>query len=155
MNDPRTRKLLNPWQYQAMQGNYDSQLTPAAEASTSQFINNHARIIRAGGTVLGGTDEPLGLNVWALQPTIAGFVKWGFTPYEALRTVTALPAKVLGLESDLGTVQKGRLADLNIVRGNPLQDIHNAANVQMVMKNGRLYTVDELIGPYADVDLNG
>jgi Tol biopolymer transport system component len=155
MDDQRTRKLLNPWQYKAMQGNYDSQLTPAAEASTKQFINNHARILRAGGTVLGGTDEPLGLNVWALQPTIAGFVKWGFTPYEALRTVTALPAKVLGLESDLGTVQGGRLADLNIVRGNPLQDVHNAANVEMVMKNGRLYTVEELIGPYADVDLNG
>jgi Tol biopolymer transport system component len=155
MQDQRTRKLLNPWQYTAMQSQYDTELTTTEEASISQFVQNHARILRAGGTVLGGTDEPLGLNVWGLQPTLAGFVQWGFTPYEALLTVTALPAKVLGLESDLGTVQKGRLADLSFVQGNPLQDVHSAANVQMVMKNGRLYTRDELIGPYSEIDPNG
>jgi Tol biopolymer transport system component len=155
MDDARTRKLLNPWQYNAMRTQHDAKLTPTAEATIRQFVSDHARILRAGGTVLGGTDEPLGLNVWGLQPTIAGFVKWGFTPYEALRTVTALPAKVMGLEADLGTVQRGRLADLSFVRGNPLRDIHNAANVEMVMKNGHLYTVDELIAPYANVDLNG
>jgi Tol biopolymer transport system component len=155
MDDARTRKLLNPWQYNAMRSQHDSKLTRTAEAAIRQFVSDHALILRAGGTVLGGTDEPLGLNVWGLQPTLAGFVRWGFTPYEALRTVTALPAKVMGLESDLGTVQRGRLADLSFVRGNPLQDIHHAANVEMVMKNGRLYTVDELIAPYANVDLNG
>ena len=112
------------------------------------------RILRAGGIVIGGTDEPLGLNDWGLQPTIAGFVRFGFTPYEALRTVTALPAKVMGLEAGIGTVESGKLADLFLVRGNPLQDIHDAANVEMVMKNGRLHTVEQLIAPYADVDLN-
>jgi len=154
MEEPRTLKLLNPWQYKAMRANYDSKITPTAKASIRQFISDHVRIFRAGGIVLGGTDEPLGLNIWGLQPTIAGFVRWGFTPYEALRTVTALPAKVLGLESELGTVRPGRLADLNFVRGNPLEDIHAAANVQMVMKNGRLFTVEELIAPYANVELN-
>jgi imidazolonepropionase-like amidohydrolase len=112
------------------------------------------RILRGGGIILGGTDEPLGLNDWGLQPTLAGFVKFGFTPYEALRTVTALPAKVMGLEEDLGTVGRGRLADLCFVRGNPLEKIHDAFDVTMVMKNGRLYTRDELIEPYADVSLN-
>ncbi|MCW2879406.1 MAG: amidohydrolase [Sphaerisporangium sp.] len=155
MADPRTLKLLNPWQYNAMRNHYNSTLSPTAEASLRQFVSDHARILRAGGTVLGGTDEPLGLNVWGLQPTLAGFTRWGFTPYEALRTVTTLPAKVMGLESELGTVQRGRLADLSFVRGNPLQDIHHAANVAMVMKDGHLYTVDQLIAPYANVDLNG
>src|SRR5687767_8185748 len=58
--------------------------------------------------VLGGTDEPLGLNDWGLQPTLAGFVRFGFTPYEALLRVTALPAEVMGLESELGTVEPGK-----------------------------------------------
>jgi hypothetical protein len=59
-----------------------------------------------------------------------------------------------GVEHDLGTVERGKVADLCLVRGNPLQDIHDAINVEMVMKNGRLFTVDELIEPYADADLN-
>lgn len=154
LTDRRMLKLLNPWQYSALQNQYNTVLTPAEEASTRKFTENHVRVLRTGGIVLGGTDEPLGLNDWGLQPTIAGFVRFGFTPYEALRTVTALPAKVMGLESHLGTVQQGKIADLCFVRGNPLQEIHDAANVEMVMKNGRLYTIDELIAPYARVDLN-
>lgn len=155
MDDVRTKKLLNPWQYKAMQGDYDSETSATSAATMRQFVKDHVEVLRAGGTVLGGTDQPLGLNIWGLQPTIAGFVKYGFTPYEALRTVTALPPKVLGLESELGTVQSGRLADLNFVRGNPLEDINAAAAVQMVMKNGRLYTVAELVEPYQEADVNG
>ena len=154
LTDERMLKLLNPWQYSALRNQVNTVITPAEEASIRKFTENHVRILRAGGIVIGGTDEPLGLNDWGLQPTIAGFVRFGFTPYEALRTVTALPAKVMGLEADMGTVESGKLADLCLVRGNPLQDIHDAANVEMVMKNGRLHTVDELIAPYADVDLN-
>ena len=154
LDDPRMLKLLNPWQYSALQNQVNTVLTPADESSTRRFTQNHVRILRAGGIILGGTDEPLGLNDWGLQPTLAGFVRFGFTPYEALRTVTALPAKVMGLEDDLGTVEQGKVADLCLVRGNPLQDIHDAINVEMVMKNGRLFTVDELIEPYAGADLN-
>ena len=155
LTDPRMVKLLNPWQYSALQNQFNSEPTAAEQASARRFTENHVKILRAGGIVIGGTDEPLGLNDWGLQPTIAGFVEYGFTPYEALRTVTALPAMVMGLDAHLGTVKRGRLADLAFVRGNPLRDIHAAADVQMVMKNGRLFTVDELIGPYADADLNG
>jgi hypothetical protein len=154
LDDPRMLKLLNPWQYSALQNQVNTELTPADESSTRRFTQNHVRILRAGGIILGGTDEPLGLNDWGLQPTLAGFVRFGFTPYEALRTVTALPATVMGVEDDLGTVEQGKVADLCLLRGNPLQDIHDAINVEMVMKNGRLFTVDELIEPYADADLN-
>ncbi|WP_176731840.1 hypothetical protein [Micromonospora rhizosphaerae] len=76
-------------------------------------------------------------------------------PQSPLEPLVLLTEQAYLLESDLGAVQDGRLADLSFVRGNPLQDIHNGANVEMVMKNGRVYTIDELIGPYSDVDLNG
>jgi Tol biopolymer transport system component len=154
VTDQRMLKLLNPWQYSQFQTQYNRTITAAEEASIGQFTENHVRILRAGGIIMGGTDEPLGLNVWGLQPTLAGFVRFGYTRYEALRTMTAIPAQVMGLGADLGTVQRGRIADLCFVRGNPLEDIHSAINVEMVMKNGRLFTVEELIGPYADVDLN-
>ena len=154
LSDRRMLKLLNPWQYSALQNQFNTTVTPAEEASARRFSENHVRILRAGGIILGGTDEPLGLNDWGLQPTLAGFVQHGYTPYEALRTVTALPAKVMGLEDDLGTVQPGRLADLCFVRGNPLEDIHAAFDVEMVMKNGRLYSVDDLIAPYENAEPN-
>ena len=147
-------KLLNPWQYSALQNQFNTAVTPAEQESARRFSENHVRILRAGGIILGGTDEPLGLNDWGLQPTLAGFVQHGYTPYEALRTVTALPAKVMGLENDLGTVQPGRLADLCFVRGNPLENIHAAFDVELVMKNGRLYSVDDLIAPYENAEPN-
>ena len=117
---------------------------------------HHRRILRAGGIVLTGTDEPLGLNVWGLQATVAGLVEYGgFTEVEALRTVTSTPAKVMGLEGQLGTVESGALADLVFVRGNPLTRIQALFDVEMVMKNGRLHSIDDLIEPYADHDQRG
>ena len=49
----------------------------------------------------------------------------------------------------LGTLEKGKLADLIIVSGDPLKNIHDAANVQYVMKNGNLMSVEEILGPFA------
>jgi hypothetical protein len=49
---------------------------------------------------------------------------------------------------DLGTVEKGKLADLAFIAGDPLTRIEDLATVQAVMKNGRLYTVAELEEPF-------
>jgi imidazolonepropionase-like amidohydrolase len=40
------------------------------------------------------------------------------------------------------------VADLILVRGNPLEDVKNAANVELVMKNGVTYTIEEILRPY-------
>jgi imidazolonepropionase-like amidohydrolase len=65
------------------------------------------------------------------------------TPYEALRAATVTPAGELNLEA--GSIEAGKLADIVIVDGNPLEDIANAHKVKEVIANGRLYTVDELV----------
>ena len=156
LEDPRMRYLLTSWQYSQMQGQHSQTDSEAALASTRAFVGAHRRILRAGGIVLGGTDEPLGLNIWGLQATIAGLVHYGdFTEYEALRTVTALPAKVMGLEGEIGTVERGALADLLFIDGNPLERIQDLFNIEMVMKNGRLHTIDDLIGPYGRAEPTG
>jgi imidazolonepropionase-like amidohydrolase len=54
----------------------------------------------------------------------------------------------MGVADELGTVEPGKLADLAFVRGNPLDDLANAANVERVMKNGVSWTVEEILGPY-------
>ena len=156
LDDRRMQQLLTPWQYEQMRGQHDQQQSEASLASYREFLDGHRRILRAGGIVLTGTDEPLGLNVWGLQATVAGLVEYGgFTEVEALRTVTSTPAKVMGLEGQLGTVESGALADLVFVRGNPLTRIQALFDVEMVMKNGRLHSIDDLIEPYADHDQRG
>jgi imidazolonepropionase-like amidohydrolase len=58
---------------------------------------------------------------------------------EALQAATRNPARFLGKEKDLGTVQKGKLADLVLLDGDPLADIHNTTKIFAVVINGRLY----------------
>lgn len=63
---------------------------------------------------------------------------------EAIQAATIVPARVMKLDKELGTVEVGKAADLIIVEGNPLENISNIRKVQMVVTNGRLYKTAEL-----------
>jgi Tol biopolymer transport system component len=67
------------------------------------------------------------------------FNKGGLTPYEALQTATINAAKGLGMQNDLGSISKGKIADLLILDKDPLVDIKNTLSINAVMKNGILY----------------
>jgi len=68
----------------------------------------------------------------------------GFTPLEALRLATANGADAIGLGAQLGSVEVGKLADLNVLDRNPLENIRNTVALKYVMKNGRLYDASDL-----------
>lgn len=68
-----------------------------------------------------------------------GFVQGGMSPLEALRTATTTPAKALGFDDDIGSIEAGKLADMVILDANVLRDIFQSDKVNMVMLNGRLY----------------
>jgi len=72
------------------------------------------------------------------------FVQGGMTPLEALRSATLNGATYLGMDKSLGSIEKGKLADLVIIDGNPLADIRESDKVAYVMQNGRLYEADTL-----------
>jgi len=73
------------------------------------------------------------------------YVQAGMTPLQALRAATIQPATLLGVADRLGTIEKGKLADLLIVDSDPTQDITALRTIRLVMKGGKVYR-DELPG---------
>jgi imidazolonepropionase-like amidohydrolase len=62
----------------------------------------------------------------------------GLTPMDALRSATIDPARFLGMDKDLGSVEKGKLADLVLLSADPLEDIANTQKIETVIIHGRL-----------------
>jgi imidazolonepropionase-like amidohydrolase len=58
---------------------------------------------------------------------------------DVLKMATANAAELLGMEDQLGSVEEGRLADLVILDGNPLDDIKNTLRISKVIKSGKVY----------------
>ena len=97
-------------------------------------------LFKAGATITAGTDEPEGMF---LHSEIETYARYGMSPYDILRTATVNSAEMLNL--DAGSIQPGKLADIVLVQGNPLEDIHNTFNVKHVILNGRHFTIADLL----------
>ncbi len=63
----------------------------------------------------------------------------GAQPHDVLRAATILGAEAIGFGSQLGSIEKGKFADLVILNSNPMDDLRNTRDIQYVMKDGRLY----------------
>lgn len=152
VDDPRLGTLNPSWEQEGLRAKRDRAVTTDQTVSLDSLQKEQATvagILRAGGPVLAGTDSPLDNPATALHLNLRAQVKFGLAPWEALQTATLLPAREFGVERDLGTLEPGKLADLVLVSGNPLLNVADAANVRAVMKNGKLYAIDELVAPFA------
>jgi imidazolonepropionase-like amidohydrolase len=104
-----------------------------------------ARVVAAGGKVGVGSNgrvQGLGFHweMWLLA-------KGGMPSHDILRAATIFGAEAIGGGSQLGSIEAGKLADLQVLDRNPLTDIRNTNSVRYVMKNGRLYdaaTLDQI-----------
>ena len=103
-------------------------------------------IAAAGGRVIAGTDTPIVPYGLGLIVEIEQLAEAGLGPAGALRAATLTAAEALGLEGELGVIAPGALADLVLLDGNPLDDISNLRRVRAVLANGRLATLDQLLG---------
>jgi imidazolonepropionase-like amidohydrolase len=98
------------------------------------------RLNRAGVPILAGSDSPNPFVYpgFSLHDELGLLVRSGLTPGEALRTATVNPAIFLGLTDSLGTVARGKVADLVLLDANPLTDIANTKGIRAVIQGGRL-----------------
>ncbi|MEO6548628.1 MAG: amidohydrolase family protein [Ferruginibacter sp.] len=92
--------------------------------------------------IMAGTDadNPYAYPGFSLHDEMALFVQLGMSPGDALRSATIVPAKFLHINDSLGTVKKGKLADLLLLDQNPLENIENSRKINAVNANGKLYS---------------
>ena len=145
ISDDRFRYLVPPNFVAGLLG------TPVPDATTLAVVLRDAqqsgKVQTAGGLLALGTDTPLVTPGISLHTGLrAGAL--AYSNVQALQNVTINAAKMAFVDKDLGSLEVGKLADLVAVRGNPLADVKNAANVEIVVKNGNVYTLADILAPF-------
>src|SRR4030095_11978084 len=106
------------------------------------FLKITAALHRAGVPIVAGTD--VGVPGHTLYRELELYVKAGLTPLEAIQAATIVPARVMKLDTEVGTIEAGKRADLVILDANPLDNISNIRKVRFVVTQGRLFDCSKL-----------
>jgi predicted amidohydrolase YtcJ len=115
---------------------------------------NVLKLYRAGVPVVAATDAP---SYWPLAiyhfhgpqtvREVELLAEAGLSPIEAIAAATRVPAQMLGIDRDVGTVEVGKRADLLIVAGDPLADLRALRSVRWTVKEGVAHTPEEWMQP--------
>jgi imidazolonepropionase-like amidohydrolase len=103
-------------------------------ANANEFIR---RFVAAGGLLKEGSDPPRGMAGILLHEALVMDVEAGVPPMTAIQAATLNVARTFKKDKDYGSVEPGKVADLAIVEGDPLQDIWVTQNVKMVVMDGK------------------
>jgi Tol biopolymer transport system component/imidazolonepropionase-like amidohydrolase len=148
LNDERLKNLCPEWAIEPSRNRVEAlrKRDPATRAKTLERQGKAiVTLVRAGAKLLAGTDAPNMPQGAGFHSELEFYVRSGLTPFEALETATVYAAEALGYGADLGSVEPGKVADLVIVNGDPLADIKNARKIDIVIKNGSVFTMKELM----------
>ncbi|MDP9430514.1 MAG: amidohydrolase family protein, partial [Actinomycetota bacterium] len=127
-------------------GGIPSWVVDKAEAEAQQQRRSFAAAVSSGMRIAAGTDAGTPFNPHDdLAAELGLMVRHGLTPMQALVAATGGAAENLGLAHEIGTVEVGKLADLVLVDGDPLEDIAATGRVVLVVKDGLVHR-DELVG---------
>ncbi|HYA89196.1 MAG TPA: amidohydrolase family protein, partial [archaeon] len=116
--------------------------TELQEKAFKKAVSAVGALHKAGVPIVAGTDQTVPGH--SLYREMELYVQAGFTPMEAIQAATIVPARAMGLENELGTIEVGKRADLIIVNANPLESIRNIRKVEYVITNGVMYNCAEL-----------
>jgi imidazolonepropionase-like amidohydrolase len=125
----------------------DTDPLPVRERFVQMELEMTLAMHRAGVPFMAGTDTAAGVHIFpgfSLHDELGLFVKAGMTPLEALQTATWNPARFMDRLSEMGTVEKGKLADLVLLDADPLDDIGNTRKIRAVVLAGRYLDRNDL-----------
>ena len=141
---------LTPESVQTDWGNAKTQLLSADRAIDTTFdewsMRRTGELHAVGAPIAAGTDTPIGWSIpgYSLHTELEQFVDVGMTPQEALYTATVRPAEFFGLDSEMGELRAGFIADGVLLDANPLQNIRHTRRVQGVLHRGRFLNRPDL-----------
>lgn len=150
--EPRTEDILAPEAFreymatrEQIQRNADQSVMPEVFRRAQEF---ELAFVRAGGLLAAGVD-PTG-NGGALpgfgdQRNHELLIEAGFTPVESIQILTLNGARILGNDDELGSVEAGKIADLVVIAGDPVERPEEIRNVVTVFKDGIGYDAEALI----------
>jgi Tol biopolymer transport system component len=103
------------------------------------------QVLAGGGHVAIASRSPATPYGLGFHAELALLARAGIAPAQVLQLTTAEAARVLGLQADLGSIQKGRLADLLVIDGDPLADVTQLLHLETVVQNGEPRALAELL----------
>ena len=121
--------------------NYPPEFVTKAQQIMTAQLTNFRKAVNAGVKIGFGTD----IGVCRFGTNAREFslmVENGMTAMQAIQAATTVDADLLGVSTRLGSITKGKLADIIAVRGDPLRDVRVLEDVRFVMKEGRVYKED-------------
>ena len=121
-----------------IEGYYPDIVRPKAEKIGPQLKNTFKKAYKAGVKIAFGTDSGVSYHGENAKE-FSYMVEAGMSPIEAILSATKTAADLLEKQDVLGTIEKGKFADIIAVRGNPLENIEVLEKVVFVMKNGKTY----------------
>ena len=104
----------------------------------NEFIR---RFVQAGGILKEGSDPPRGMAALLMHQALVMDVEAGVPPMTAIQAATLNVARTFKKDKDYGSVEPGKVADLSIIEGDPLQDIWMTQNVKMVVMDGKVIDI--------------
>ena len=115
---------------------------PAIQVKARQASQSVARMfkdaLKSGVTIGFGTDSAVSVHGINAREFVL-MTEHGMAPARALRAATSIDAELLGIAAETGTLEKGKLADIVAVPGDPVRDIHQTEHVVFVMRAGTVY----------------
>ena len=107
------------------------------------FLKLIGALHRAGVPIVAGSD--VGVPAHTLHRELELYVKAGMTPLEAIQAATIVPARVMKVDTEVGTIERGKRADLIVLDANPLDNISNIRKSRFVVTQGRLFDCAKLL----------
>ena len=126
---------------------------PPPESDDAEFAQRMLELRRlydagGGNLIIVGTDEPVYTTLlpgFAFHRELLAMVHAGLPNAAVLKAATINGAHALGVADRIGSIEAGKLADLYVVKGNPLDHIRAARNVRLVVKSGVIYDPEVLL----------